>query len=203
MANLAIIAAANEVISIGTMSAPRRALIDHVRTLFNLCNRVHEHDKQVLMVETRAFHAIGVALMNVKRNQRRNTFSYFDYADVADWIEDFVTKNSEFAEAIDRAHSHPLLLKFWESLEMEYYDSDAMSGASDDSDYNDVIFQQERLHIVANRRAAAAEYIVMREWMLEKHPLLHEEFLEHMQSLITEGNHMHEHLADMNLLNNP
>ena len=122
---------------------------------------------------------------------------------MADWIEDFVTKNSEFAEAIDRAHSHPLLLKFWESLEMEYYDSDVMSGASDDSDYNDVPFQHERLGIVANRRAAAAEYVVMREWMLEQHPLLHQPFLEHIQSLINQGNHMHEHLADLNILNNP
>ena len=125
-----IVAAATAIIENTELPVPRDNLSDLVQTLVECCEDVEEEQYVDLLLETRAFEAIGSALSQVKFYLGRNYLNRCNYEGALDWIQQFHYEYLDFAEDHDPAHGNPKLEVYWESIEDEYYDSDAARSVS-------------------------------------------------------------------------
>ena len=77
-------------------------------------------------------------------------------------------------------------------------DDDSIGGDSIQIRAHEVAADYEHREILANRRAATAEYFVIREWLLDHHAIIHHKFMIHMQGLIDNELHHYSKMADVN-----
>ena len=142
-----------------------------------------------VLVRSNVFSIVGNCMYILRREIDIPRHDRLETENLLSDLNDFIRIWRPHIEHMNQ--QNPLFGRFFIDLNEDNKNSDEGSIGDDSVQIRaqEIAADYKHREMIANRGAATAEYFIIREWLLEHHPITHRNFIFHMQGLIDNEQH--------------